>query len=115
MLYCGMLIYYSRWCDISRPNSSSRSPTRCASGFWTHFVNGELTVGELQQYLAAEQSTVSQHLAALRSKELVSGRREDTSVKYTVSDAAIWQMLDIARDIYERQLRSHQVMLEASR
>ena len=77
--------------------------------------DGELTVGELQQYLAAEQSTVSQHLAALRSKELVYGRREGTSVKYTVSDAAIWQMLDIARDIYERQLRSHQVMLEASR
>jgi ArsR family transcriptional regulator len=77
--------------------------------------DGELTVGELQQHLAAEQSTVSQHLAALRGKELVYGRRDGTSVKYAVSDPAIWQMLDIARDIYERQLRSHQVMLEASR
>jgi DNA-binding transcriptional ArsR family regulator len=76
--------------------------------------DGELTVGDLQGRLSAEQSMVSQHLAALRSKELVHGRREGTSVKYTVSDPAIWQMLDIAREIYERQIQSHQVMLEAS-
>ena len=77
--------------------------------------DGELTVGDLQVRLSAEQSTVSQHLAALRSKELVSGRREGTTVKYSVSDPAIWQLLDIAREIYERQLKSHQMMLEASR
>jgi DNA-binding transcriptional ArsR family regulator len=75
---------------------------------------GELTVSELQERLSAEQSTVSQHLAALRSKELVHGRREGTSVRYAVPDPAIWLVLDLAREIYERQLRGHQVMLEAS-
>jgi len=77
--------------------------------------DGELTVGELQERLSAEQPTVSQHLAALRGKELVHGHRVGTSVRYAVSDPGIWQMLDLARDLYERQLKNHQVMLEASR
>ncbi|HVA38404.1 MAG TPA: metalloregulator ArsR/SmtB family transcription factor [Candidatus Dormibacteraeota bacterium] len=74
---------------------------------------GQLTVGDLQQRLSAEQSTVSQHLAALRAKDLVQARREGTSVWYTVADPAIWQLLEIARDIYERQLTSSRAMLEA--
>jgi|SRR5579872_78673 len=76
---------------------------------------GRLTVGELQQRLSAEQSTVSQHLAALRAKDLVEARREGTSVWYSVTDPAIWQLLDIARDIYERQLTTNRAMLEELR
>lgn len=74
---------------------------------------GELTVGDLQARLSAEQSLVSQHLAALRSRELVHARREGTSVWYTVADPEIWQLLDIARDIYERQLRSNRAIFDA--
>ncbi|MGZ3508859.1 MAG: ArsR/SmtB family transcription factor [Vulcanimicrobiaceae bacterium] len=76
---------------------------------------GEMTVGELQERLSAEQSTVSQHLAALRSKDLVQSRREGTSVWYAVSDPEIWQLLDTARDIYERQLKSNRAMFETLR
>jgi DNA-binding transcriptional ArsR family regulator len=72
---------------------------------------GELSVAELQERLGAEQSTVSQHLAALRSKELVNWQREGTSVKYTVADSAIWQILDAAGAFYERQLREHEAIL----
>jgi ArsR family transcriptional regulator len=74
-----------------------------------------MTVGELQEKLSVEQSTVSQHLAALRSKDLVQGRREGTSVWYAVPDPEIWQLLDIARDIYERQLLNNQASFEATR
>lgn len=77
--------------------------------------DGELTVGDLQERLSAEQSTVSQHLAALRSKDLVKSRREGTSVWYAVSDPEIWQLLDIARDIYERQLKNTNAMFETLR
>ncbi len=75
--------------------------------------DGELTVGDLQQRLKAEQSAVSQHLAALRSRDFVHARRVGTSVWYSVADAAIWELLDIARDIYERQLSSNRAMFEA--
>lgn len=76
---------------------------------------GELTVGQLQRALGAEQSHVSQHLAALRSKDFVQARRAGTSVWYSVSDAAIWRLLDAAREIYERQLHHQQEVLEATR
>jgi ArsR family transcriptional regulator len=76
---------------------------------------GEMTVGDLQEKLSVEQSTVSQHLSALRSKDLVQGRREGTSVWYMVPDPEIWQLLDIARDIYERQLLHNQASFEATR
>lgn len=76
---------------------------------------GELTVGDLQVQLKAEQSMVSQHLATLRSRDLVHARREGTSVWYSAADPAIWQVLDTARDIYERQLVNNRAMFEASR
>lgn len=77
--------------------------------------DGELTVGQLQRVLGAEQSHVSQHLAALRSKDFVLARRAGTSVWYAVSDPAIWRLLDAARGIYERQLNQQQALLEESR
>lgn len=77
--------------------------------------DGELTVGELQTRLEAEQSTVSQHLAALRAHDFVRPRRDGNSIWYSVTDGAIWQLLDIARDIYERQLKNTQAMFEVQR
>ncbi len=74
---------------------------------------GELTVGELQAQLKMEQSNVSQHLAVLRSHDFVRARREGTSVHYSVADPAVWQLLDIARDIYERQLHTNKANFEA--
>lgn len=74
---------------------------------------GERTVGDLQHQLKMEQSSVSQHLAILRSRDFVHSRREGTSVYYSVADPAIWQLLDIARDIYERQLGSNKANFEA--
>lgn len=76
---------------------------------------GELTVGELQQSLGLEQSSVSQHLAALRTKDFVRARRDGNCVRYSVSDPAIWGLLDAARDIYERQLLEHKASFEAMR
>ncbi len=75
---------------------------------------GELTVGDLQRRLEVEQSNLSQHLAALRSKELVRARRASTSVWYSVADSEVWRLLDIARDIYERRLQEQQAQLLAS-
>ena len=73
---------------------------------------GEMTVGALQQVLGTEQPTVSQHLAALRAHDFVRAMRDGTSIRYSVADPAIWQLLDIARDMYERQLRERQALLE---
>jgi DNA-binding transcriptional ArsR family regulator len=77
--------------------------------------DGELTVRELQEKLALEQSTASQHLSALRAKDFVSARRDGTSIWYSVTDSSIWKLLDIARDVYERQLLRNQARFDSLR
>ena len=48
----------------------------------------ERSVQELQAALELDQSTVSQQLAILRAKQVVTARKEGTTVRYTVRDAA---------------------------
>jgi DNA-binding transcriptional ArsR family regulator len=74
--------------------------------------DGERTVSELQTALEIDASTVSQQLAVLRSRQLVTGRKEGTSVYYRVADPAVFELLDIARSIFNRHLVALQAMAE---
>lgn len=77
-----------------------------------HLRNGEKSVNELQALLEADQTTVSQQLARLRNGNLVDTRKEGTSVYYSVRDPMIFQLMDVAREIFNRQLVSHQQLLQ---
>jgi ArsR family transcriptional regulator len=70
---------------------------------------GELTVTELQAHLDIDMSSVSQQLAILRSRQLVTSRKEGTSAYYRVADPEVYVILDVARKIFER----HVVALQA--
>jgi DNA-binding transcriptional ArsR family regulator len=72
----------------------------------------ERTVSELQAQLDIEASSVSQQLAVLRSRQLVVGRREGTSVSYRVTDPQVFDLLDIARALFDRQLITLQAMAD---
>jgi ArsR family transcriptional regulator len=74
--------------------------------------DGERTVSELQAVLGIDASTVSQQLAVLRSRQLVTSRKEGTSVHYCVADPAVFELLDIARSIFNRHLVALQAMAE---
>lgn len=76
---------------------------------------GPLSVGEIQEKLGAEQSTLSQQLAVLRSRNLVLARRQGTTVRYEVRDPAVWRLLDAALEIFENQLGSVKTALEELR
>jgi ArsR family transcriptional regulator len=67
-------------------------------------VKGERSVQELQEALGLEQPVVSQQLAVLRSNNIVSGRKEGVSVRYTVRDPLIGTLLETARQIFNNQL-----------
>jgi DNA-binding transcriptional ArsR family regulator len=67
-------------------------------------AGGERTVHELQQALDLEQPIVSQHLAVLRGKNIVSTRKEGTSVNYALGDPLIVDLLRTAREIFNHQL-----------
>jgi DNA-binding transcriptional ArsR family regulator len=73
---------------------------------------GEKSVNELQTLLGADQSTISQQLARLRSGNLVETRKEGTTVFYCVRDAMLFELMDLAREIFNRQLISQQALLQ---
>jgi ArsR family transcriptional regulator len=73
--------------------------------------NGELGVNELCAELKVEQSALSQQLAVLRNKNIVTGRKEGLNVYYSVNDKTVFKLLDVAKQIFNNQLISVQQML----
>ena len=72
----------------------------------------EKGVNELSEMLQLEQANVSQQLAVLRMRNIVVGRKSGSSVFYSVSDPALFKLLDVAKEIFNNQLVSVQEMLE---
>ena len=76
---------------------------------------GERSVQELQTRLELDQSIVSQQLAILRAKNIVTARKEGTTVRYEIRDPLVGDLLDVARRIFNNQLAGTQTMLRALR
>jgi DNA-binding transcriptional ArsR family regulator len=74
--------------------------------------SGELSVTELQDRLGIESSSVSQHLSVLRNKNIVESRKVGTTAYYRVRDAEVFELLDVARRIFNNQLLSTRSTLE---
>jgi ArsR family transcriptional regulator len=66
--------------------------------------NGEVGVNELSARLKVEQSSVSQQLALLRSRNFLNARKDGQNVHYSVRDREIFRLLDAARRIFNNQL-----------
>jgi DNA-binding transcriptional ArsR family regulator len=74
--------------------------------------SGEKGVNELSEVLQLEPANVSQQLAVLRVRNIVTGRKSGSSVFYSVSDPALFKLLDVAREIFNNQLVGVREMLE---
>lgn len=72
---------------------------------------GARTVQELQQVLGLEQPIVSQQLAVLKAKHIVTSRKLGTTVSYTLADTHITKLLAVAREIFNNHLVDTQTML----
>jgi DNA-binding transcriptional ArsR family regulator len=66
--------------------------------------HGELGVSELCALLNVEQSTISQQLAILRTRDIVAGRKSGNNVFYSVKDPVTFKLLDVTRDIFNNHL-----------
>src|SRR3989442_16033738 len=75
----------------------------------------ERTVQELQDALKLDQPAVSQHLAALRVRNLVTARREGTLAYYTLRSSVVAELLRVAREVLDRHLTESQSMLRELR
>jgi len=90
------------------------NPTRIAI---VEFLrDGEVSAGKLIKSLGIEQANASQHLAVLRAKRIVVGRKVGNQVYYSIRDRALIEVLDILRRYFYAQLSSTVNMLkEAAR
>ncbi|HLY29167.1 MAG TPA: metalloregulator ArsR/SmtB family transcription factor [Aggregatilineales bacterium] len=73
---------------------------------------GEKSVSELQIGIGADQAIVSQQLARLRSGQIVDTRKEGNLVYYSIRDPLIFELLDVAREIFNNQLIGTQEILQ---
>lgn len=73
--------------------------------------DGERTVGDLQQALGLDASSTSQHLAALRNRDVVVARREGKNVFYGIKDPRIAELLEVARQLITTSIEDSQSLL----
>lgn len=85
-------------------------PTRIA--IMELLSDGELSAGALIGRLGMEQANVSQHLAVLRSKQLVLSRRAGNQVFYSVRDPLITEVLALMRQYFQTHLKEALSMLD---
>ncbi|MFC4302287.1 ArsR/SmtB family transcription factor [Cohnella boryungensis] len=76
---------------------------------------GDRNVNEIQALLGLEGSAVSQQLAVLRAKNVVSGTKDGTSVIYSLRDPQIRELLEVARRIFDNHLVDAISLLETIR
>lgn len=69
-------------------------------------------MNELQSILGSEGSAVSQQLAVLRSKNVVHGIKEGTTVTYSLRDPLIKDLLAVTKQIFDNHLVDAISMLE---
>src|ERR1700727_933390 len=85
-------------------------PTRIA--IIESLSGGELSAGTLIEKLGMEQANISQHLAVLRAKQIVSNRKVGNQVFYSVRDPIIIQVLSLMRTYFHVHLKEALGMLD---
>jgi ArsR family transcriptional regulator len=72
---------------------------------------GELSAGAIQERLGLEQANLSQHLAILRSRQIVVNRKEGNQVFYSLRNPVLLEVLDIMRRYFQANLTEAVQML----
>ena len=78
-------------------------------------VRGDRSVQELQKALKLEQPVVSQQLAVLRNRGIVTPQKKGVTVRYALRDPAVGELLAVARRIFNNHLVDTRGMLRELR
>src|ERR1035437_3690107 len=65
---------------------------------------GELSARAIQEKLGVEQANLSQHLAILRSRQIVVNRKDGNQVFYSIRNPVLLEVLDIMRRYFQTNL-----------
>jgi ArsR family transcriptional regulator, arsenate/arsenite/antimonite-responsive transcriptional repressor len=66
--------------------------------------SGPMSVTQIQEATAAPASSVSQQLAVLRGRGILTTERRGTTIIYRVADSELFELLDVARRIFYAHL-----------
>jgi DNA-binding transcriptional ArsR family regulator len=72
---------------------------------------GEISARAIQERLGIEQANLSQHLAILRSRQIVTNRKEGNQVFYSLRNQVLLQVLDLMRQYFQAHLSEAVQML----
>jgi ArsR family transcriptional regulator len=75
----------------------------------------EVPVSRINEQLGLEQANASQHLAVLRSKHLVTGRKAGNQVFYSLRDPILGRVLDLMREYFQAHLNEALELLKNMR
>lgn len=75
--------------------------------------DGELTAGALLGHVPVEPANLSQHLAVLRSKQVVESRKVGTQVYYALRDPVLVDVLDLLKRYFNAHLKKSAAALDA--
>ncbi len=70
--------------------------------------DGELSVGELVQKLGISKANVSQHLAVLRQRKVVTSRRDGVNIFYRINNPKIIEACALMKAVLLEQLEDTQ-------
>ena len=73
---------------------------------------GDATVGELQQALAASQQNVSKHLGILHAAGMVARAKHGNQVRYSISDPSVFDLCEQVCGGVRRQVQELETILE---
>lgn len=73
--------------------------------------DGELSAGDLIEKLGMEQANISQHLAVLRSRQLLVNRKAGNQVFYSVRDPILLEVFGLMRTYFQKHLAETLEML----
>jgi ArsR family transcriptional regulator len=74
----------------------------------------DMTVNQLVKETGISQANLSQHLAILRTKGIVSTRREGINVYYSISNVKIIKALDLISEVLEEASASQSDTIKAA-
>ena len=77
--------------------------------------DGEMSAGQIIGQLGLEQANASQHFAVLRSKQVVTNRKEGNQVFYSLRDPILIEVLDVLKRYFYSQLSETVSMLKEIR
>jgi DNA-binding transcriptional ArsR family regulator len=72
---------------------------------------GETSARAIQERLGVEQANLSQHLAILRSRQIVKNRKEGNQVFYSLQNKVLVKVLDLMRQHFQANLSEAVSML----